>query len=208
MNPQRELKRPAHYIPVMGTWDLDNAYGWWRKDSAFSQYAESENIVLFPRPPFIWSSDIDGVFELVGKNTYSDWRAAGASLSYYLENIQHSHRNIIAHSHGLQVVACAIFFFGVDIRTLTTIGSPIRKDFYPQYSAIQNKCDRWQHIYDTKFDLFGQLGMLFDGTLSFDRSCPFATRNVAIENIAHTDILEGPDSFKYWTERNLFDFIR
>ena len=202
------LKRPAYYIPVMGTWDLDNPQGWWRKDSAFSQYAEKENIILYPRAPFIWSSDIDGAFELFGNNRFSDWRAAGASLSYYLENIQLSHRNIIAHSHGLQAVACAIFYFGAEIRTLTSIGSPIRKDFHHQYSAIQNRCDRWQHVYDSDFDLFGQLGLLFDGNFSLDRSCPFATRNEPVSEIGHTDVLQNPDSFHNWSDRDWFDFIR
>ena len=199
---------PAHYIPVMGTWDLDNEFGWWRKNSPFAQFAFKHNIVLYPRQPFIWSSDIDGTFSLFREDRQSDWRAAGASLAYYLEGIQASHRNIIAHSHGLQAVACAMFYFNVEIRTLTTVGSPVRKDLYPHYSAIQNKCDRWQHIYDTDFDLFGQLGLLFDGELSFRRFCPFATRNEALSDIGHTEVLMNPTKFNHWVDRGWFDFIR
>lgn len=192
----------------MGTWDLDNEYGWWRKDSAFAQYAFNENVVLYPRQPFIWSSDIDGVIDLFGRAKDTDWRAAGASLAYYLETIQHSHRNLIAHSHGMQVVACACFYFGIEIRNLITVGSPVRKDFYNQYAAVQNKSNRWLHIYDKDFDIFGQLGMLFDGSISFKRENPYASKNAGLVNISHTTILEDKDKFKLWIENGWFDYLR
>jgi hypothetical protein len=204
--------RPIYYIPIHGTWAIDDTeIAWWRSTGAFAQFARKnnvfqENTVNFP---FVWSSDISGFkYNLSsGNRKHTDWRAAGYSLAYYVQNIPESDRNLIIHSHGLQPVAYAAML-GVEFNNVISVCSPIREDMMDTYEILRLRSKHWLHIYSNR-DLIGWLGQFGDGRFLGSRKVDIpGVQNQLLKDINHTDVLKIGKRMDYWLTNGWFDFLR
>lgn len=203
-------KIPAYFHPVHGTWGIDEQNSWTNPDSPFANFARGHNIIPFPKPPFRWDSEIDGTFSdlFEGPQKHSSWRGAGYSFAYYMEPVSYSDRNVIASSHALQIIAYAAALRGIELRTLITVGSPIRYDMTKAREILKGNVTKWVHIYDANWDRMATLGQLFDGTIHGSRSCPEADLNIPVPNIGHTEIFRIPEKIELWNTNGWFDLLR
>lgn len=105
-------------------------------------------------------------------------------------------RNVIAHSHGGQVALfCAAR--GVPIRTLTTVGTPVRHDV--PAAAARKRVLFWQHIYDKHCDWVQKLGQLADGKVSTERRFRLSgVQNHGLAGISHSKVLRDERYLHYW----------
>lgn len=206
--------KPIYIIPIHGTWGLFDTKAWWKKGSPFNLFCEENNI--FYRfneddEPFYYSGDVDGIdwraILTLGlyKDKHTDWLAGSLSFRNYVRNIPLEHRNVIIHSHGLQVIA----YSGVALNNIITVGSPIRKDMLNQYKLLKSKCRSWKHIYDNKWDRMAFLGQFGDGRWFGSRNCSIdGVDNCRTKGISHSNILRNEKYFKLWQEQKWFDFLR
>lgn len=218
------------YIPVAGTngWSDDSneldSYGqrnirWWQ-DSMFYFFMKEHGFdVPNRRDPFVWTTDLGGVqfwrrFPIFkGKinqiRDHRDWIAGAAALRWYCK----AHVplevpvSIIAHSHGLQVVAYACDQ-GLVVDNLITVGSPIRDDMKHLYKCIRDSEIRWLHISDGNNDRIQLAGQFGDGIFTRRRHNIYANFNNPLLNISHSRILSDPDAFHYWTDLGWLNFLR
>lgn len=203
--------KPIYYIPIHGTWAIDEAeIAWWRISGAFAQFSKRNNVHQFVLNglPFIWSSDISGFkYNLSSGNAkHTDWRAAGWSLIYYLQNVNQSNRNLIIHSHGLQPVLYAASY-GLEINNIISVCSPIRSDMNEVTEAARFRIKNWLHIYDSK-DIIGWLGQFGDGKLIGSRKSAHSDENHHLSGINHTDILKIGKKMDFWIKNGWYDFLR
>lgn len=199
--------RPAFYIPVQGThsWDEDpNSFQWWENLSALSQYLKSLGLChVNEMLPFQWSTALDGIF-----TKHEAWKGAARALQYYIgeqfpKGLPMEKRNILAHSHGGQVVfyACA---FGLHIRNLVTVGTPVRADMEAVVRLARPNIENWLHICDSRHDLISIAGALFDGRIRIEHCFDLADRNDDCRtlDISHSRILNDPLKFGLWEIRD------
>lgn len=208
------VPKPIFYIPIHGTWAIDEQeVAWWKHSGAFGRYAERNNVFqLYPDTlgiPFIWSSDISGFkYNFAsGNRKHTDWRAGGFSLEYYLQNVPESDRNLIIHSHGLQPVAYAATQ-GVEFNNVISVCSPIRSDMMDAYEILRFRSKNWLHIYSNR-DPIGWLGQFGDGRAFGSRKVDIpGVENQLLNDINHTDILKVGRRMDYWNTKGWFDFLR
>ena len=209
------------YLPIQGTdsWSWGVKGEWWQAGSPFTQFMTSEGFeILNPDRPFLWSTDLNGhkgwLRWFRKQNTdHKDWQAGGASLLYYLDGgakdcgIPYVDRNVIAHSHGLQVVlyACSM---GLRVRRLISVGSPIRHDMSTLMAQASKQIGFWLHLHDTSDDGIQIAGEFGDGRIGRARVCPFAHMNIGFEEVGHSKLLRDPSRFHLWQERHLLDHFR
>lgn len=204
------MNRPIYYIPVHGTWAIDEDHtAWWKSTGPFALYSKRFNVVQYDKlPPFIWSSDISGFrYNLSsGFAKHTDWKAGGWSLYYYLNQIPLEDRSLICHSHGLQVVLYCLSF-GMPIRNLISVCSPIRRDMDPIAEVARLRVQNWLHIYDNN-DTFQFLGQFGDGRFFGSRRSAHATVNESLRDINHTDVLKIGGKMDLWNTRGWYGFLR
>lgn len=215
---------------VGGTWNggtADARGQWWCPPSAFTNFLEANGVEILGRDrPFQWSGNIGGLWKWCAKRKHSDWRAAGANLYAYLCPPITSHyghhrdeegyvpiaeRNIIALSHGGQVVAYALSG-GLKVHNLITIGTPVRDDMLSVWEkGTKNITGSWLHITEAnwKRNLWAVLGTFFDGDHKWTYTFPFdKTHNVVMEGIGHSKVVADPDFFKLWLEQRWIERLR
>jgi hypothetical protein len=207
------------YLPIQGThsWHgCDTTAQWWQKDSPFNAYMKHYQFSLVGEDdPFIWSTDLDGV--PFGRPEDLDWEAAGVNLRHYIcpprvsleHHLPYDHRNLIAHSHGGQVVlyACAN---GLKIRRLITICAPVRlnKRMRLVAAAAKPNIEHWLHIWSGHDDTIQWLGSLFDWQLRNRRAHPSAHANVHVPRVGHSRLLNDPLVFHLWEQQGWLDLLR
>lgn len=221
--------RPVFYVPVAGTggWNDTGApkRRWWQKGSNFAGFMAGINcIMLYPDQPFIWSTDLGGIqfwrrwpiwFGTVARlRDHRDWVAAGENLERYLNALGHpepyENRNVIAHSHGGQVVfyACA---FGLKIRNLITVATPDRADMDETIRAARPNIGFWAHICDSRADSIASWGQFGDGSLRRDRTFNVPELRpdvrVQISGISHSRILSDSTKIPLWESEHLADYL-
>lgn len=195
------LSYPARWVGIPGTWGAKDQHPWWTKEAPFTHYLRDKLVIypLKPDQPFVWSTDLDGgFFSFFSSGKHSDWDAAGAAISYYLEGIPLHERNLIAHSHGLQAVLYACGKYGVQINTLTSVASPVRKDMQEIAERARPNIGYWTHIHSDKSDRFQWLGEIGDGTLGIVRKHPLANINTKIPKVGHSGLLTESKNFYHW----------
>jgi hypothetical protein len=202
--------RPAYYIPIHGTWAIDeNETAWWKTTGPFAQFARRNAMHQWNKlPPFIWSSDINGIGYtfLAPKTKLVDWLAGGWSLVYYLQNVPEEHRNFIVHSHGLQpLLFCASF--GYYIHNVVSVCSPIRNDMEDITVRARPYIHKWLHIYD-QADRTQFLGQIGDGNWFGSRASKYADENHKLEKIDHSLILKKDSMMHLWLTQGWFDYLR
>lgn len=214
----------ARYVPVQGTWswtDLPNsatskAAGaeplWWQRGSTLDGYLRTRGIVqLDPENPFIWSSEVAGLFLL--DRSLRAWKAGGWNLKQYLQHVTLADRNILAHSHGLQVAAfAAAYWREADtigdplFNTVITVGGPIH-DGVP-YHALNGECRRWLFIAEAGFDRIQFLGGLGAGDRHNEKSFLDTHVNVAlVPGIQHSRILYEAQYMSVWEHEGFLDWF-
>lgn len=195
---------------------------WWHHASPFATWLTAQDcLVLGAVRPFIWDTDLDGIGWLHRRpfKKHINWEAAGWALYNYLvpaiaregfvvdDYVPLADRNLVAHSHALQVVAygCAN---GLKINRLLTIGSPVREDMADVYAAALPNIGAWLHVHSDGSDRVQWFGELFDGHFGVVREAPLADRNVLIAKVAHSKLLNDPAAFPLWREHGLLKFLR
>ena len=212
-------------VCVPGTWawrGQNTRNAWYQAGSPWVTFMEAHGYkVLSKDRPFVWTTQLAGIPFLTGKR---DWEAGGANLWAYLDpaikdygvGLRTGERNLVAHSHGLQVVlyACAA---GCRINTLISVGSPIREDMKDVAIAARHNIHTWVHLYGGHKDRWQWLGELFDGKLGVVRRAAWerdgkiavqADCSVQIDDIGHSDLLCNPAQFHNWTDVVVQSYIR
>lgn len=202
-------------IPVAGTWNWCSdwttvgATEWWRKGSDFHKYVESMNF-QYPDHMFIWSGALNGevVIERLkpephtGYEDHRDWIAGGAALSYFLRQTElvESERNVICHSHGLQVVLYACSIFNVRIDRLISVCSPIRHDMSKYTEMALKNIGVWIQVQQIQEDEWQKRGRFADGAFELNRPKSKADVEINLALIDHSNLLHNVGYFKSWTQ--------
>lgn len=186
-------------IPGTYGWGwTDDAAQWWHPSSPFVAFLQREGFAILGGDcPFVWSTELDGIPNWLKrpKRKHVIWEAGGLNLYAYLANrlvpieyVPIRDRNIIAHSHAMQVVAygCAN---GLKVNRLLTIGSPVREDMRDVYELARPNIAQWRHLYSDASDRIQWFGTLFDGKLGIVRRQAFADLNVQVPRVSHSKLL-------------------
>jgi hypothetical protein len=192
-----------NYVPIAGTWDWGNRDNWTQATSPFGKMMTAEGFELLHcgDRPFRWATALDGWF-----GDDREWEAAADALYFFLRFVPLEDRNLIAHSHGGQLVSflCAS---GFPIRSLTTIGTPVRDDV--PWKVAEAVIGFHQHIYDLKRDLIGWLGQVGDHELRMERTFPDnRVKNIGVADISHSKVLRDPKFIPLWQSRGWLQNIR
>lgn len=214
-------------IPVFGTsgfcnidTPLPHPDHWYEAGHPFVQFLASNGIILYdPEVPFEWTGDLDGHFGWLpwnwfGSKDHRDWKAGGRALRYYLAGIPLKDRNIIAHSHGLQVVLYAVGGAKMTdkpcpVNKLVTVGSPVRADMEAQVRKARPHISYWEHLFDpTDVDRMQIAGEFGDGRIGTQRHISMADRNTKCEYCGHSDVLRDEQKYSKWIELGTIDRLR
>lgn len=205
---------------VQGTYAWGHTAGlqWWECRSPFGAFLRSMdfNIIGGDRP-YIWDTDLDGIGWLHRRpfKKHRNWEAAGLSLYSYLipplnaqwdDYVPIEDRNLIGHSHAMQVIAYACAA-GMKVNRLITIGSPVREDMRDVYQLARMNIRNWMHVHSDGSDRVQWFGELFDGHLGIVREQPAADRNLLVANVSHSKLLNDPAAFPLWQSKGLVAFL-
>lgn len=203
-------------VPGTHGWGYTKGQQWWDYGSPFTTFLETADCCILGKAfPYLWSTSLDGVwfFHRTTKR-HIQWESAGYSLYSYLANklapgdyVPIADRNLIAHSHAMQVVAYACAQ-GLKINRLLTMGSPVRNDMQEIYAQARPNIGQWLHVHSDRSDRIQWFGELFDGKLGIVRKQPFANVNLGIPAVAHSNLLTDPECFPLWAADGLLDFLR
>lgn len=215
---------PTFWIPIQGTWGWDESPDnvvWWEDGSPFTEHMKSLGLVKLPSiRPLLWSTNLEGhqvwqrLFHTRG-HKHQIWRAGALSVCYFVDGhdgahpIPYYYRNFISHSHGLQVILHACGTYGLRIRNLISVGSPIRKDMEEVTLRALGNIDNWLHIFDPRKDdtkLWGEVG---DGRFRWPWQAPLkplADELVPVPGAGHSGTLNDPKFFHIWAEHQ--DWLR
>lgn len=203
----------TRYVLVPGTNAVFRSDGdvdqWWQPGSPFSQLLAKNDCLPVRLEPFYWSSDVDGTkfwpWQWFRKDNHRDWRGAAWAFIYYMRDIPLEERNVIAHSHGLQVVLYAASY-GLKVNRLISVMSPVRADMEPTaYAALPN-IGAWLHIHSDSSDKMQVFGSIFDGRWGIHRTHPLAT-NLHLPKVGHSTILKSTN-MALWETEGLIDFLK
>ncbi len=182
-----------NYIPIAGTNGWRDT--WVREDSDFGRMmiASGCKSLRVGDRSFRWSGALDGI-----DSDNREWEAFADSLYFFARQFAYEDLNFIAHSHAGQIVLL-LAATGFKIRTLTTVGTPIRPEI--QLAKAEDSIGYHQHIFDTRFDLWGFLGgfRLWRFDLLRSRSMPDPrVKNISVEGISHSRILTERQQIGKW----------
>lgn len=207
-------------IVIEGTW----GGRWARSDSAFRAFLDKQGFDVFRFRG--WSGNIDGVWTPLSADGDADWSSGGYALAYFLKKFPYEDRNLLCHSHGINVALyqanCENDDCGnrvaLPVRRLLSVCSPVRKTMQPlARTAIRSTaCDgsverpmigRWRHIYASDWDLMQRMGEMFDGKVGWTRKWKDAHENVGVKGVGHSGLLMNPDYFLNWIDDGHIDFL-
>jgi hypothetical protein len=192
----------TRWVGVPGTWGTHRDEGrWWVADSPLAEHLRTLGAIPLRQEPFHWSTDLNGFFGSLFQRrqaTHSDWLAGGAALTYYLRHTRVEDRNIIAHSHGLQVVLYACGFYGLKINTLVSVSGPVRADMREVTLKARQNIGYWTHVH-TPGDRTQWLGEWFDGVIGKVQKHPYADLNVGTPGAGHSDLFHDPARYIDWS---------
>jgi len=201
----------SRVVLVAGTfsWNGSDRGDWYAPGSPFAVFLASRGVepLFGVRPdgphPFTWSTELGGI----GGRGRVVWQAAGVNLFNYLvpplcpdRQLPSAETNLIAHSHGLQVVLFAAAA-GLNINTLISVGSPVRRDMWATAVTARLNIRHWLHIHSDQSDRWQWLGELFDGHLGIVREHPLADQNDFVPVVGHSELLRNPEHFHHWSDR-------
>ncbi len=213
------------YLPIPGTFAWNGTpteRDWYHPQSAFNAFLHANGVEhLCPTRPFVWSTDLDGIGwwqRWFGRSNTLDWLSAGLNLFDYFdpplsvllnrgaETTPFADRNLLSHSHGLQVVLCACAE-GMKLRRLVSIAGPVREDMMATARKARPNIERWTHVCSDDSDRIQWLGEIGDGALGIVRKHPLADLNICIPKVGHSLLLDDPKQFHWWPEAGLLDAL-
>lgn len=175
------------YIPIAGTGAREHSRSWHQADSDTAVFLDQRGFDRLGDDLPFWSSALSGT-RFCGNN-HSVWQYGGAVLRRWLLGVPLDDRNLIAHSHGGQIVAYALAG-GVQVRSVVTVASPIRRDMDEVWESCGLTGESHLHLYGVgwgdRWRWFGQRGR-------FKRAMAGAT-NFKIEG-GHSGMLTRPDDY-------------
>lgn len=188
-------------ILVAGTWgystDGDGELKWWEPGSNFYEAGVKAGLLFADeRVPFYWCGKLDGIW---GSNGV--WESAGRAMIDYARARRLRAVNVIAHSHGGNLVAYAAKY-GLRIRRIVTVATPVRSD--APYDSLARASDRWIHIHSGVLDymqLFGELRAL--SIHMFQRRMKLAAENIYQPEADHGGLM----SVDLWNKENYWRFL-
>lgn len=201
----------TRYVPIAGThgwgdtWCMGNTspFALMMANNFFSKIVTQNS-----NRPFRWSTDLNGLLTLGGRLRNSDWEAGADALFYFLDAVPYRDRNLIAHSHGGQVALIAASW-GLHIRSLTTVGTPVREDVARGGHDAVARIGFWQHIYDSRFDFIAQGGQFGDLKIDLDRAFDIpGVLNRGISSVSHSKVLRDARFIPYWPQKGWLKAIR
>lgn len=220
---------PLWILPIAGTEGWGDT--WWQDGSEWLEHLANANVRALRRDtlrgpqPFRWSTDLDGLDPFRAllnvvrgffnrhklAAVHRDWQAGGESCAGFLTDVPYERRNLIAHSHGGQVGIYAAL--DREIRTLVTIGTPVRGDMQEVYEQARPHIGYHLHICDDTWDLWGTLGQLFDGDVTIHRTFPKSWAvgpdlTITLPGIGHAKVLRDPQELRKWTASGWVDLLR
>lgn len=222
MRTQTEVaSTPLLAVPGTHGWRGQTTGEWWCPDSPFWAFLKANAF----RPvggddhPFVWSTDLNGAgfFQWLFGQTdwHSDWEAGGRALYYYYRPfwemkeayVPIADRNVIAHSHALQVVlkACSM---GLKINRLVSVMSPVRKDMFVTAELARPNIANWLCLYSDSSDHTQRRGSWFDGQWRTVRAHPMADHDVLLPGVGHSRVLRDEALFPLWQEQGWLDWLR
>lgn len=220
---------PLWILPIAGTEGWGDP--WWQDGSPWLLALQNAHCrplrqeTLRGLRPFRWDTDVDGLDPVASLGNivrgllnrrkaevvHRDWQAGGEACGTFLRDVPYRNRNVIAHSHGGQVAIYA----GLDrsIRTLVTVGTPVRGDMQDVYEEARKNIGYHLHICDDTFDLWGTLGQLFDGDVRIERTFPKAWAHgpdltLTLQGIGHGKVLRDPKEITRWVDQGWLDLLR
>jgi len=186
-----------HTILIPGTWGGDDP--WWTLTGAFCEEAKKHGVPDIG-PMFPWSYDVDWV-----KGKHNDWLAGGRSMAWFLiAKSVGQPINVIAHSHGGQVALYAIAQTAIQVDTLITVGTPIRRDMRKIRARARPYIKRWIHLHSDSIlkDYMQILGSFGDGYWGIVRKFKEADTNIEVPGASHKEGLLNP---LLWTALHLWE---
>lgn len=195
----------TRYIAIEGTHeDRDHRHQLWDDQfSPFSEFMASHGVnqlVSDPLKKYEWSTGLDGVF-----GADDTWDAAGRALAQYMYLPAPSATNIIAFSHGGNVVAYACGKYGLQVNSLVTVSTPIRKNLYPLYKDAETNITRHLHIHGGWADYWQALGDLCGGGWGLHRDNPYALNQRAPGG--HGAVLKEGSLLHLWVDKGWLDYF-
>jgi pimeloyl-ACP methyl ester carboxylesterase len=175
------------YIPIAGTWAGKDDESWHRAGSRTDRFLQKAGLVrLADELPF-WSSALSGARFCGG--SHLAWQFGADLLVRFLETVPKDDRNLIAHSHGGQVVAYALAQ-GAKVRRVVTVCSPVRRDMDAVWSV--NTAAPHLHLYSIGW---GDRMRWFGQRARFRRKMPWADDNRRIDG-GHSGMLVRPEDYE------------
>lgn len=198
-------------VCVHGTWGADfddpKPDKWWEPGSPFCDYLFAQGFDPIVCEPFIWSGNLEGTSGFWPWNWFRSperrtWKAGARALRYLLSSVPFEHRNVIAHSHGGQLV----FYLaatGFKMRRLITVGTPVRADV--PVGAARPNIERWLHLYsaDDGVQVKGSLG---DRRVGAGRIFRDADINSQMPG-GHSDVLNRSELYEQWRAKGWLQFL-
>lgn len=205
---------------VQGThgWGYSDDLQWWDRRSPFCAFLRLQGIeTLGGDRPFTWSTALDGIGKYLQRSfkKHRTWESAGNALDWYCrpalmekydDYLPLVDRNLIGHSHAMQVIAYACAQ-GLKINRLVTISSPVREDMREVYAQARPNIGEWLHVHSDGSDRIQWFGELLDGHLGVVREQAFADRNVLVAAVSHSRLLNDPTTFGLWRSTGVLQFL-
>jgi hypothetical protein len=180
---------------------------WWQPGSPFTNYLAQYDLYLWqPEFPFVWDTELSGA--LLWRQSHRNWQAAAAHLVDRLSPVPFEDRNIVAHSHAIQIVmyACA---YGLEIRNLITVGGPVRSDMRDASEIARRRIQFWLAVSDPD-DKTQRQGEWFDGDEDWKHPTghPLADVNDRIRAIGHSGVLYDAALIPIWTQQHWHEVLK
>lgn len=210
-------------IPVAGTHGYRGQLtgDWWHDRSPLLLFLGAFGFTcLQPARPFVWTTDLNGQrfwrrwFGLT--DPHYDWLAAAYGLNTYIRPIFDegdnyvplAQRNVIVHSHGLQVVLYACAEWDLKLNSLVSVMAPVRADMQEIAGRARRNIGYWEHLYSDRTDSWQWIGGIGDGRVGIVRRHPKADRNTLVPKAGHSRLLHDSAFFMQWVDLGLLDRIR
>lgn len=162
---------------------------WWRPGSPFVLAAKEHGLECLS---LAWSTELDGV---IGPD--SGWQKGAKRLYNQTWTLQPL--TILAHSHGGQLPPLAAVYYGLKIRRLITMATPVRSDI--PYKEARPNIEHWIHVFGGVRDyvqIIGELAVLEFHVLR--RKMAYADENLCFPECDHSEVhtVEAWDRHGMW----------